>query len=210
MPSLLDLHDDFDFYDPAIWDASYGQSVVDSRGRLVTTAGGFCGFKTGQEYSLPDGAGITVRVYVDPKLSATVTCYTGLWIMPSSPAGTHFGIVVDRMVGGNGTLYVENRVSYSDGARTSVSFSDSTMAWWRIRRSGSNILMDTAPEVSPGLPGTWTNRRTFTAPAWATTDTDLCVLFEAYRNDGGPGYSEMDFFNTSAPAQNQSAFFQFF
>lgn len=211
MPSLLALQDDFDYFEPANWDVSYGPyEIIGSRGRLNTIGGGFGGFKSGPEYSMPDASGITVRMYVDPRLSATSTCYTGLWIMPSSPDGTHFGMLVDRTSGANGTLYVENRVSYSDGGRTSVAFNDTTMAWWRIRRSGSNILMDTAPETSPGVPGSWTNRRTFAAPAWVTSATDLCVLFEAYRSDGGPGYSEMDYFNTLASSGNKSGFFQFF
>lgn len=197
MASISALTDDFDTLDTAKWPGNYGNtSVSGSRGRIQTTGGVYGGWMSSGTYSVPDGAAISVRVYPDVLGGATVESWTGLRILANTLDGTDLGIMVDRVTG---NLVVENRTSYFDGSAVSVTYSSTTMAFWRIRRSGSNILVETAPESSAGVPGTWTTRRTIAVPAWMSTATNMFVLFEAYRNNGTAGYSEMDYFNTTAP-----------
>lgn len=204
MPSVSTLVEDFGGIDTDRWVNSYGNySVVGGRGRIATTGGVYSAFESAPEWSFPDGASIRVRVYAAALAGATLEAWTALRILPTSPEGTDFGIMVERVTG---NLHVENRVSYSDGGRSSVAYSGTSMAWWQLIRSGSNILAQTAPDSSEGVPGTWTTRRTVAVPAWMSSATTLAIALDAYRNNGTVTNSEFDYINTPAPvAANPAA-----
>lgn len=209
MPSISALVDTFDSFDSAKWPNSYGDySVTGGKGRIVTTPNVFGGFMTAASYSVPDGAALSARVVVNALNGATTDCYAAMRIMPTTPSGTDFGMMADRI---SGNLVCENRVNYDDAAATSVAFSSTSMAFWRIRRSGSNILCETAPEASEGTPGTWTTRRTVAVPSWMSTATNLTVLLEAYRNNGTAGNVDWDYINTGfvAPTGGKGNFLMF-
>lgn len=211
MPSISTLVDRFDTLDLVLWPESYYVDVSGGRGRVQTQVGLYGAFQTGSVYSVPDGASLSARVYPDALAGSTLECYTALWIVPATAGGTQYGIFLDRMTG---NLHVENQVSYADAGRTSVAYSATTMAFWRIRRSGTNLIAETAPEASEGTPGTWTSRRSITVPSWMSTATNLYVAYEAFRDGGGtPGYSEIDYVNAGPLATSPGPgrqFLQFF
>lgn len=210
MPSISDLVERFDSFDADLWAQSYGDySVTAGKGRIVTNHGVYSAFMTDPEWSVPDGATLSARVVVNALGGATTDCYAAIRIMPTTPAGTDFGVEVNRVTA---TLHVQSRVAYDDAGQSSVTYSGTSMAFWRIQRTGSNLVVATAPEASEGTPGTWTTRRTVAVPAWMSTATNLSVVLEAYRNNGTVGNVDFDYINAGylAPSAGNAKFMQFF
>jgi chitosanase len=200
MPNLSTIVDDFNdnAIDTGLWTGNYGSvSETGGRARLTNTAAGtaaYHGFQTASIYTFDDTG--WYRVYPQAANGATANTYTAITVTSGAqPAGTSITMSHNAV---SGMLTCQLRVGYSDAAGTSVAYSATDHAWWRIRRSGANIIFETAPD-NAGAPGTATARRTATLPAWADTATDCRLLLESGRQGGTQTISEFDRVTVAAP-----------
>lgn len=208
MASFATLVDNF--ADLTNWPDSYEAaafSATGGRGRIASNTA-YNGLYTANTWSLPDGAPLRFRAYPNTTPGST-TASTAFRITKSVGDGADVGLFYDA---NDGNLYFESRTDYWDDNRTSVTYSGTTHAYWGLRRSGSNLIFETAPSASEGVPGTWTTRRTITLPAYLTSATDLRALYETNRDGAASGqFSEIDYLNTPPPETvNKGAFFLLF
>jgi hypothetical protein len=176
----------------APWVDVYGTASLDTasgRGKVPTshTAGtpNYSGIQSGTSWTLDD---VYVRAYPQATNGATVDCYTTLAFEHATVDGTRITLTYDHVAG---TLVFSNQVDYFDSGATSVPFNATSHAWWRLTRSGSNLLFRTSPDAV-----TWTTQRTITAPAWVTGGTGS-VLLDAYRASGTSSDAFFDNVNTA-------------
>ncbi|SDN78842.1 hypothetical protein [Geodermatophilus sp. DSM 45219] len=204
MPNLSTLTDDFNdnATDTTLWPGNYGTtSEVGGRARVSVPATGsasYSGYESQRIYTFDETG--WYRVYPQAKNGATSTCYTAITVSSTGQAaGTDVSMYVD-MIPATPVIRMMLRVGYWESAHTTVNYSATTHAWWRVRRSGSNLIFETAPD-NAGQPGTATARRTVAAPAWVTANPADCrILLEAARDTGTASFSEFDRVTVAAPA----------
>ena len=194
-PALSTLVENFDdnSIDAAIWTANFG-IVAESGGQARVTATTDSGFISKQTYSL-DATGVYVRVPQVSLVNTSSFSYTQFTVWSASqPNGTDLCFSYE---GGPARLDSGLRVGFSvpGGALT---YNATDHAWWRIRLSGGNVLFDTAPD-NAGSPGSWTQRNSVAAPAYASRN-DLGVRLQAGRSGGTSDVSLFDGLNTTAVA----------
>lgn len=186
----------------AAWSDVYGGASLDTasgRGKVPAshTAGveNFAGIQTGTAWTLDD---LFVRVYPQTLSGATADCYTSLAFEHPTIEGTRVVISYHQV---EGTLVCSNQVAYDDAGAVSVAFSSSTHAWWRLTKSGANLLFRTSPD---GL--TWTTQRTITAPTWLASGTGS-VLLDASRATGTASDAYFDNVNVTPPVTVATRFY---
>ncbi len=186
MPLFETLKDGFESDQLAtLWISSFGTISV-TGGRLRCTSNtSYNAAGSAFAYTL-DESYVLVKAYPAAQNSATVQAITEM-LVKSSVDGTDAGFSYNAV---DGNLHLMSRVDFFDASEVSITYSETTHRWWRLRIVSGNMLWDTSED---GL--TWTNRRTATAPAWSTTETELYVLLLAHRNDGTTNFSEFDVFN---------------
>lgn len=209
--SFSQLQDNFEdeSLDSVLWSLSSGGGLTRETGGRggVLCDTGFNKIQTAFDWSMPVGSSIFVRAYPTDLAGATTECFNAMRFESDAQAGgTDLGIRVDVF---NGNIIFESRTGHFDGSAVSIAYSATDHAWWRIYRSDSTtILMQTAPDSS-GSPGTWTTRRTLTAPAWVDGVSDISLFFEVHRNSGTSNWFEIDNVNfqgsAAPPPANQGS-----
>jgi hypothetical protein len=182
------LTDNFDdgTVDAVKWPSNFGV-VSETGGRArVTCDTSWTAFVSDNIYSL-QGSYVVVQVFPMALTGATVECWAQLLVQTQVAAVFNdIGMECDRV---NGNLKMFLRNDYNDPTQTTIAFSDTDHAWWRIRETGGTVFWDTAPD---GL--TWTNRKSQTSPAWINDGIQELVL-ECHRNNGTNNFAEFDNFN---------------
>lgn len=172
------------------WGESYGSAdIATGRARIpcAHTAGtpDYAGIETPTSYRFDS---VYCKLDPAPANGATVTAFSGLAVVDiaSTPEGTSLHARHDAVTG---KLRLESNVEYFDAAAVEITYNAVDHAWLRIRRSGTDILWETAPDGS-----TWTTRRTLAAPSW-TGYGGLAILAEAARDGGTNNYAYVDAVN---------------
>jgi hypothetical protein len=209
VPNLSTLVDQFTggTLNATRWPDSYGGATQSGGQAIVPCAAGadsYAGVQSAAAYTFDQ-----VHAQVFPAATAGATssgddseCYTAITVSsPSAADGTDISMICNRLTG---QLMCFNRTDYWDDTATTgngglLTYNATTHAWWRLRRNGSNLLFETAPDSS-GSPGTWTTRRTVTAPSWLTAATDCALILEAHRTSGTDNTAAFDNVNTTAGA----------
>jgi len=191
------VSDNFDdnAVDPTLWSGDSG-TVGESGGVATITADtGYNAKRTGSVYTFDDAYS-----KVNPFPAGTSTGAAMDWGVASAAeaAGTDLVFYLDVVAG---TLYFANRVGYTDGGATSVTYNSTSHAWWRLQRSAGNVLWQTSPDGA-----TWTTQRTLTEPSWVSANpADISFHSEAHRNDGSGGGATLDNFNVAPAATTANA-----
>jgi hypothetical protein len=185
MPLLATLEDDFTTFDTGKWPNSYGDSTaVGGRGRIPCNVGGFSGLRSATTYTLA-GSHFLVRAYPPAANGAVATAALSVLVL-SSTGGTDAGFIIDTAQGAMG-LY--SRVGYADGGALFPAYDPVAHAWLRLRETAGTLLWEASPDSS-----TWTVLRSTASPGWLS-DTDLSLLLESTRADGGNNFAEIDNIN---------------
>ncbi|MFE0036835.1 hypothetical protein [Streptomyces sp. NPDC059015] len=183
MPALAQLEDHFTgALDTGRWPNSYGDvSAAGGRGRIPCAVGGFAGLRSATIYTLASSH-FLVRAYPPAANGATSTAALSLLVL-SSTGGTDAGFIIDTAQGAMG-LY--SRTGYADGGALFPAYDPVAHAWLRLRETAGTLLWEASPDST-----NWTVLRSAATPAWAA-DTDLSLLLESTRTDGGDNYAEVD------------------
>lgn len=180
--ALSTMLDDFkdNNLDGNIWfNNSYGTLAETGGAAVITCDTAFNAYSTQSIYTFDTTP--EYQMFPPALASATVTCYLGLFITSAAQAsGTDICILCDMVAG---QIQFLNRVGFSDGSPVTATYSAVTHAWWKIIRSGGNILFQTATDNS-GVPNAFTTRRTLATPAWLTSPADVAMRMESNRNNG--------------------------
>lgn len=167
---------------PAFLTVLYGGAAVTGGALSIPCTTTYAGGYTDDLYRFDSWH---VQVTPAPQAGATTECYTGLFLQPPGTAtGTDIGFYVDRITG---ELVCANRVGYSDGGATRITYDPVNHAWWRLALSGTNIIWQTSPDGS-----TWTTRRTLAIPSWVNAQPGMRLLFDVHRGEGTDNASVFD------------------
>ena len=181
------LRDDFTTDQLAtLWPDSFGtRSVTGGRLRIACDTG-FSAAQSDNIYELT-GSKVLVQVFPPALGGATTDCLAEMFVV-SATGGTDAGFSLNLVTG---ILSFLDRVGFSDASPTTVTYSSTTHRWWKLERTGGNLIWSTSPDGD-----TWTTRRTSTAPAWSS-GTTLAVNLLCHRNNGTNDFGEFDNFNVA-------------
>lgn len=183
------------------WTNNYGGCTeVGGRARIPCVDASYAGYQTSKLYTLA-GSSTFLELVTPPAVSTSTAAYAVFSVIgtaPGVPDGTNIGFTVNSVAG---TLRCYNNVGYTDGAAVSLTYSNTTHRWMRLREVSGTVYWDTSTD---GL--SWTNRRTLATPAWITSSVNTLALdLYANRTGGATDYIEFDNVN-SAPSASPSGF----
>lgn len=173
------------------WSDSYG-TYAQTGGRIeITCSTTYSALKSNSSSTLY--AFDQVSAYTEPPpLNSGVGVFADFVYQAVGQAdGTDVGFYNDINAG---TIAFVSRTGFFDAtaAATTITYVHSTMAYKRMRLSGSKLLFETSPDGY-----TWTVRRTMTAPVWLMASQGGWVYFETHRDNAGTGGTYyVDSFNT--------------
>lgn len=180
------LRDDFATDQLAtLWPDSFGGVSVTGGRCRVTCDTGFSAAQSDNVYEL---TGSKALVQVFPPAAGGGSNVIAEMFIVSGTGGTDagFSLSVDT-----GVLSFLDRVGFSDPSPVTVTYSSTDHRWWRIQRTGGNLVWSTSSDGD-----TWTTRRTSTAPAWSA-GTTLAVNLLCHRDSGTNDFGEFDNFNNA-------------
>ncbi len=115
--------------------------------------------------------------------------------LTGAPSSYAFSAVIEVAVGAayialiyesNGQMYLRYDTGTGVPSDGNATISAQQLLWMRLRRSGGNILWETAPDAS-GVPGTWTTHRTVAESAFTPGFSGMNVRLYGYVWDNNPG-----------------------
>lgn len=174
----------------ALWPGSFGGADINGgRGRIPSAMNGastgFAGIQSPSTVTL-DSMFAQIEV-APPNGGATGSIVTALVLSNITTSGSQIRISVNSRTG---QIRFENNVGFSDATPTTLTYSATDHAWWRIRISGGSVLYETAPDGR-----VWTVRRTLATPAWVNSGASQSVLMETQRASGASNFAFVDNFN---------------
>lgn len=181
MAKISTLVDGFVTQNNTLWTYSGTAAVSSAQLVLVPTTGYSNKIDSVATYDLTSSA-IYVQVLSAPIGNGGIDTYLKLY------NGTNeISFFVEA-----GNLYMNESVSGTPNT-TSVTYSATTHAWWRIRHDGTNLLWETAPDGT-----TWTTRRTkLPGATWSAVTAQLMAGY--FGTEPTPGQSIFDNVNTPPP-----------
>jgi hypothetical protein len=186
--SVVDNFDDgtlaADIYGPD----SYG-TYGESSGRMsLTISTTYVGVYSVNKFRFDD---VRFRAYPAVANGAATEAYSAFWLDVKDQAdGTMLGFFYDSI---NDQLYLASWVGYSDASQVVLNAAAASFPYWRLLRSGSNVLWQTSPDGS-----TWTTQRTAAMPTWLANGTAVAMWWEGHRADGTANTYTVDELNTVA------------
>lgn len=188
MSTFATLQDDFnDGSVKAQWttDVSSG-SVTQSGGKLACAPAVSTADSYGQIYSTSTYDLTSSYILIQILQTASQNCTTtfNLSIDPSNRIFLEY-------TPSNGNLNAAKRVGGVTSTLASISFSLTTMQWWRIRESGGITYWEYSPSA---IEGSWTTLFSVSNPITVTTLTASLLAYDG-SSDATPGAAWFDNFN---------------
>ncbi|MYZ37350.1 MULTISPECIES: LamG-like jellyroll fold domain-containing protein, partial [unclassified Streptomyces] len=178
------LADDFDddLVDPVLWVNSYGGvSEAGGRARIPVLPGEFAAYQSARQWVLA-GSQFSIKFSTPPGINGSSAASVSVMVN-STTAGTRAGFTYSPVAG---TLRLVSEVGYFDAGATTLTYSPTAHAWFRIREAAGTLYWDTS-----GDGHNWTTRRTLATPAWVGSQSVIVELV-ATRTGGTADYAEFD------------------